>query len=433
MKKRLMVVLAMTLSASMLFTACSSGSSSTSSSSKEKASIKISTWAGADESKEFQKIIDKLNEKSTEYKIVQDSNPADYDTRLTTQLSGKGGPDIFWVSAQRASQLAAKGAMLDITDKLSSSKKDAAKTSDYFEESLAPFKNNGKIYGLPWIMQPVVMYYNKDLFDKAGVSYPDGTWNWDKFTDAAKKLTADSNGKHPGDKGFDKSNVKQWGTTLNGWPPVQICIWQNGGDVISEDLTNSPIDTKEAKGGFKFYADLINSDMVPTQQIIKDRGFDTMFKNQQVAMFMGGAADSLETQVKFKCAVAEVPAGPTGIKATFGDILGMGINVNTKNANAAFDALIDLTQAINEWKVMPPRKSLATEEKMKELHPERADAMKSIVNSMSYAKPYRYYENYPDWDNIFQTQLMDPVINRHGNLEKLIPTVKPQLDAKLKK
>lgn len=161
-------------------------SSSTSSSSKEKASIKISTWAGADESKEFQKIIDKLNEKSTEYKIVQDSNPADYDTRLTTQLSGKGGPDIFWVSAQRASQLAAKGAMLDITDKLSSSKKDAAKTSDYFEESLAPFKNNGKIYGLPWIMQPVVMYYNKDLFDKAGVSYPDGTWNWDKFTDAAK-------------------------------------------------------------------------------------------------------------------------------------------------------------------------------------------------------------------------------------------------------
>lgn len=145
-----------------------------------------------------------------------------------------------------------------------------------------------------------------------------------------QKLTADSNGKHPGDKGFDKSNVKQWGTTLNGWPPVQICIWQNGGDVISEDLTNSPIDTKEAKGGFKFYADLINSDMVPTQQIIKDRGFDTMFKNQQVAMFMGGAADSLETQVKFKCAVAEVPAGPTGIKATFGDILGMGINVNTK-------------------------------------------------------------------------------------------------------
>lgn len=68
---------------------------------------------------------------------------------------------------------------------------------------------------------------------------------------------------------------------------------------------------------------------------------------------------------------------------------------------------------------MPPRKSLATEEKMKELHPERADAMKSIVNSMSYAKPYRYYENYPDWDNIFQTQLMDPVINRHGNLENL--------------
>lgn len=432
MKKKLTAILVTLLSIAMVFTSCSSGSSSTTSS-KEKATIKLSTWAGADEAKEFQKIIDKLNSKSNEYKIVQDSSPSDYDTRLTTQLSAKGGPDIFWVSAQRASQLATKGAMLDITDKLKSSKNDAAKTSDYFEEALSPFKSKGKIYGLPWIMQPVIMYYNKDMLDKAGVSYPDGTWNWDKFMDAAKKLTIDSNGKHPGDSGFDKSNIKQWGTSLNGWPPVQMYIWQNGGDVIAKDFSSSPIDTEQAKAGFKYYANLINSDMVPSQQIIKDRGFDTMFRNQQVALFMGGAADSLETQVKFKCAVAEVPAGPTGTKATFGDVSGMGINVNTKNKQAAFDAFIDLTNAIHQWKVMPPRKSLATEAKMKELHPERADSMKAIVSSMAYAKLYRYYENYPDWDNIFQTQLMDPIINRHGDPEKLIPTVKPQLDAKLKK
>lgn len=434
MKKRISCLIATLLSASVILAGCSSpDSSSGNNTSKEKAAIRLSTWAGSDEAKELQGIIDKLNEKSTTYKIVQDSNPADYDTRLKTQLSGNSGPDIFWVSAQSASQLAAKGAMLDITDKLSKSSAAAAKVSDYYDTSLQPFKVNDKIYGLPWIMQPIVLYYNKDLFDKAGVSISEENWNWNTFLDIAKKLTADKNGKHPGESGFDKSNIAQWGFTLNGWPPVQMFIWQNNGEVIASDFSSSPVDSTEAMGGFKFYADLINSNMVPSQQIIKDRGFDTMFKNGQVAMFMGGAADATETKVDFKCQVAEVPAGPTGTKATFGDVLGMGVNANTKNKDAAFQALVDLTDAIHQWKVMPPRKSLATIDKMKELHPDRAEALPSIINSMVYAKQYRYYENYPDWDNIFFTQLMDKIINSHADPAKLIPTVKPQLDSKLKK
>lgn len=436
MNKKVSKVLITLLTFSLLFTSC--GGSSNSKSNKEadkqeKVTVRLSTWAGEEESKELQGIIDKLNEKSNKYKIVQDSNPADYDTRLTTQLSGDGGPDLFWVSAQRAAQFAAKGAMLDITDKLNSSSNPAAKVSDYFDTSLQPFKKDDKIYGLPWIEQPIVLYINKDLFDKAGVPVPAEGWNWDKFLETAKKLTVDSNGKHPGESGFDSKNIKQWGFTLNGWPPVQMFVWQAGGDVIASDFSNSPIDTPEAKAGFKFYSDLINSPMVPSQQTIKDRGFDTMFKNKQVAMFMGGAADALETKVDFKCMVCEVPAGPKGEKATLGDVLGMGINANTKNKDAAFEALVDLTDAIHHWKVMPPRKSLAAVDEMGKLHPERKDAMGAIINSMTYARQYRYFENYPDWDNMFWTQLMDPIVNAHGEPEKLIPTIKPQLDATLKR
>lgn len=435
MKGKISLLLSILLTLSIAFSACSKSGSDAKggNTQKEKVTLRLSTWAGADEAKELQGILDKLNEKSTTYKIIQDSNPADYDTRLTTQLSGNGGPDLFWVSAQRAAQLASKGAMLDITDMLSKSDHPAAKVSDYFETALEPFKNNGKIYGLPWIMQPIVLYYNKDMFDSAGVQEPDANWNWDKFLDAAKKLTVDNNGKHPGESGFDAKNIKQWGFTLNGWPPVQMFIWQNGGDVIAPDFSSSPIDTPEAKAAIKFYADLVNSPMVPSQQIIKDRGFDTMFKNKQVAMFMGGAADNLENKVDFKAKVAEVPAGPAGQKATLGDVLGMGINANTKDKEAAFQALLDLTDAIHQWKVMPPRKSLATVDQMNKIHPERSAAMPAIVNSMSYARQYRYFENYPDWDNIFWTQLMDPIVNAHGDPEKLIPNVKPQLDSKLKK
>lgn len=438
MLKKLSFILIVVMLFSIVLTACTTGTQTSDKGEQanqpaEKVTIRLSTWAGADEAKELQAILDKLNSQSDKYNIVQDSNPADYDTRLTTQLSGSSGPDIFWLSAQRAAQFAARGVMLDITDRLAKSDKPVANISGYYETSLGPFKYEDSIFGLPWIEQPVVLYINRDLFDKAGVAYPDASWNWDKFTEAAKKLTLDQSGKHPDEAGFDAENIKQWGFTLNGWPPVQMFIWQNGGEVISEDLSNSPIDSPEAKAAFKFYADLVNSPMVPSQQLIKDRGFDTMFKNQQVAMFMGGAADSLDTKVDFKCGVYEVPAGPTGIKATLGDVLGMGINAKTKNPDVAFEAFLDLTDAIHQWKVMPPRKSMADMDTMEKLHPDRTDAMQAIINSMEYARTYRYFENYPDWDNIFWTQLMDPIVNGHADPEKLIPTVKPQLDAVLKK
>ncbi|GAB2701431.1 ABC transporter substrate-binding protein [Paenibacillus thermoaerophilus] len=434
MKKRVSLITTVVFLLFLVLSACSGDDASQPSASPttaEKVKIRLSTWAGADEAKELQAILDKLNAKSTRYEIVQDSNPAEYDTRLITQLSGDSGPDLFWISAQRAAQFSAEGALLDITDRLKGSSHPAGKTDDYYESSLQPFTHNGKIYGLPWLQQPVMMYVNKSLFDKAGIKYPDETWTWDQFLDAATKLTKDSSGKHAGEPGFDRNNIVQWGFTVNGWPPVQMFIWQNGGEVISEDLKSSPIDSPEAIRAFKFYADLIKGPVTPSQQIIRDRGFDQMFRNGQVAMFMGGAADNLDSTVENVQAYM-VPAGPSGVRATFGDILGMGINAKTKHADAAFEALLDLTDAIHHWKIMPPRKSLADLKTLQELHPKKAHSLEAIIASMQYARPYRYFQNYPNWDNVFWTQLMDPIVNAGADPEQLIPKVKPLLENALK-
>ena len=48
---------------------------------------------------------------------------------------------------------------------------------------------NDGVYGLPWIAQPVVLYYNKDIFDEMGVEYPNPDWTWDDFKAAAIALT----------------------------------------------------------------------------------------------------------------------------------------------------------------------------------------------------------------------------------------------------
>lgn len=442
MEKRFSVAIVMVLVVSMMLSACSGnkgggnaqggtdGTNEGQQKPAKKVEVKLSTWAGADEAKELQKLIDELNEKSTTYTLVQDSNPAEYDTRIITQLSGNSGPDLFWISAQRAAQFSAEGAMLDITDRLKTSDKAAASLDDYYEASLQPFTHDEKLYGLPWLQQPVMLYANKGLFDEAGVAYPDESWTWESFTDAATKLTKDKNGKHPGEEGFDEKSVVQWGFTLNGWPPSQMFIWQNGGEVLTED-GQSPIDSKEASEALAFYAELVNGPLTPSQQIVRDRGFDQMFRDGQVAMFMGGAADDLDSTIEHVQAFM-VPAGPTGIHATFGDILGMGINAKTQNPDAAFDALVDLSDAIHHWKIMPPRKSLADLATLQEMHPKKSHSLEAIIASMEYAKPYRYSEKYPEWDNVYWTQLMDPIINAGADPQKLIPEVKPLLENAIK-
>lgn len=396
----------------------------------EKVEIRLSTWAGADEAEELQAILDELNENSDTYTIVQDSNPAEYETRLITQLSGSSGPDLFWVSAQRAAQFASEGVMLDITDRLDASSHEAAQLSDYYEGSLQPFTVDGKLFGLPWLQQPVMMYVNQSLFEEAGLSLPDENWTWDDFKAAATALTKDSEGRNPGDDGFDEESIVQWGFTMNGWPPSQMFIWQNGGEVLTED-GESPIDTPEAIEALNYYSELINGPLTPSQQIIRDRGFDTMFRDKQVAMFMGGAADDLDSTVESVQAYM-VPAGPDGIHATYSDVLGMGINAKTKNPDAAFEALVDLSDAIHHWKIMPPRVSLSDLETLQELHPNKAHSLDAIIASMDFAKPYRFSEKYPDWDNIYWTQLMDPIVNAGADPEELIPQVKPLLEDAMK-
>jgi multiple sugar transport system substrate-binding protein len=453
MKKKLIILCSLILALAMVMTACggdggqkTGGENETSpktpseggsSGSTEKVEIKIATWAGSEEAGEFQEYIDQLNAASETYHIIQDSNPADYDTRLTTQLSGNAGPDLFWISAGRAAQFAPKGVMMDLTDRLAASDRPGADISDYYETSLQPFSYDGKVYCLPWIMQPVMVYVNKDMLDEAGIVIDDTKWNWNDFMDAARKLTKDRNGNSLGESGFDSDNIAQWGFTLNGWPPVQVFIWQAGGDVITEDFSSCPIDKTEAIQGFKFYHELITSGVSPSQQTIRDRGFDQMFRDGTVAMFMGGAADNLELKVaeNFNCVVYELPAGPTGKKATFVDVLGMGINAKTKNPDVAFEACVDIANIIHTsgWKTMPPRKSLATLENMQKLVPARADSFPAIINSMEFGRPYRFFGNTPDWDNIFWSQLMDPVVNSGTNPEELISTVKPLLEEALKK
>jgi multiple sugar transport system substrate-binding protein len=140
-------------------------------------------------------------------------------TLLQTQLAGGNSPDIVGpVGVKGAAQFF--GGWLDLTAYLAD-----YDTSDY-DPSLVEFWNqDGVQIGLPFAVFPQVLWYNKELFDEAGLAYPpaehgapyvdaDGNekpWDIDTLRELAMELTVDSSGNTPNDAGFNRDNLVQWG------------------------------------------------------------------------------------------------------------------------------------------------------------------------------------------------------------------------------
>jgi len=193
-----------------------------------------------DEAAEFQQIVDEVNAAQTAFQVVYEPKPADYYTVLQTSLAGGEAADLFWLD-QDHMIWAYDGALLDISDYLANDTRDVANPDDYFPGVWQTVALADGVYGLPWIAQPVVLYYNKDIFDEMGVDYPTADWTWDQFKQAALDLTNDAH----------------YGFTLNGWPPPYIWMWGAGADIVNDDLTQAPVDTPEAIQAVQYYADMI--------------------------------------------------------------------------------------------------------------------------------------------------------------------------------
>ncbi len=386
----------------------------------DKVTLRLTTWAGADEAAEFQAIIDKINADNDAFQIVHEPAPDDYYTKVQTGLAGGTAADLMWLSQEYIAGFASQGALLDITDKLASdTEHPAADLSDYFPDVLQTAQYQDRVYGLPWIAQPVVLYFNRGLFDAAGLDYPTMDWTWDDLTKASETLTLDTDGDGTKD---------QWGFSMNGWPPPQMFVWQAGGEAIAADLTASPIDSPEAIKGWDFYASLIYDDVhTPPESVISEQGFGEMFKAGKIAMFMGGAADDLDRVEGLDVGAVAVPAGPAN-RTTFAWTASTVISAQTKYPDLAYQALVQLTEGIHHWKIVAPRKSLATAEVITASEPRKAANAQAIADSVQYMRSYINLPRQQEWDSVFWSDFMDPLIHHQGTAADLAPQVRPSLE-----
>ena len=150
----------------------------------EEVTINYFTFSAApDHIEDLDAIIAAFEEENPNITIeTQTASFDDYFTSLQTQVAGGSAPDTFELNYENFVTYARSGALLDLGDT-------GIDTSRYYPLALEGFTDGGTQYGLPATFSDVVLFYNKTLFDDAGLEYPTADWTWDDLRSAAEQLT----------------------------------------------------------------------------------------------------------------------------------------------------------------------------------------------------------------------------------------------------
>ena len=385
-----------------------------SSNAQDKVTIRITTWAGVEEAAEFQTIIDEVNASQDAIEIIHEPKPSDYMLTLQTSLAGGEAADLMWLGLCDMA-MAYEDVLLDFTDYLEGDARPAANPDDYFADVWQAGVFDGGVYGMPWIAQPVVLFYNKDIFDEMGVEYPNPDWSWDDFKQAAMDLT----------------NEEHYGFTMkDDWPPPELWVYSFGGELVNEDLTEAPIDSPEVIDAVNFWASMIwNEEMTPSQETIAEEGFEAMMRAGRVAMFIGGAADDYERSTEGTVGVSMMPKGPVGENVTTAWIGFTAINADTEHPQEAYDAMVMLSEGIHNWKPSP-RISHANVEHLVESIPYKADTAEDIVAALPYMRPeYKVFPGVGEfmWST-WRAEFTKKVALGEGTADELAPDVRILLE-----
>lgn len=276
--------------------ACSSSASSSSSGSAGggQVSLGYGVW-DATQVPAMQKIIAAFEAQNPTITVTIQQTPwADYWTKLQAAASGGSAPDVFWMNGPNFQLYAANNVLRPLTGL-------HPDTSVYPPALARLYQYKGVQYGLPKDFDTVGLWYNKALFDAAGVSYPTAAWTWADFQAAAKKLTDPAKG------------VFGVGANLEGQENYYDTIYQAGGSVISADGKKSGYADPATIAGLKFWTDLVAAKESPSLKQMTDTAPLNLFESGKLAMYWGGSWDAKEFSgndaTKTGVDVAPLPAG----------------------------------------------------------------------------------------------------------------------------
>jgi len=262
--------------------------------------IRFSFWGSPAELPPYYEIIRAFEAKHPDIKVEVVHAPwSTYFDKIQAMMAAEDAPDVMFLHT--IPSWAAKGVLEDLTPYIEES---GFPVELYNQELLSTFMYNGRIYGFPRDNDTTVLFYNKDLFDEAGVNYPDYSWGWQEFLDAARKLT----------KKDARGRIIQYGVVLerNKW---HLWVHMNGGRIVDDynRPTKCTLDERAAVEAIQFLRDLVlEYKVTPSPAALSQLGSAAeLFTTGRVAMVLSNAAQisSFLTNKSLRFGIAPLPKG----------------------------------------------------------------------------------------------------------------------------
>lgn len=255
----------------------------------------------------------------------------EYWTMLEAGAQGGSLPDVFWMHSNESERYMSNDMLLDLTDKIAES--DKIDPENYPEDIWGLYTYDDKYYAVPKDVDTIALWYNKTMFDEAGLAYPTADWTWDDVSEAAKKLTKDDGSQY----GLAVRNDNNQAGYYN-------LVYDNGGYIINEDKTKSGWDDPKTIEAMKTLEGWIKDGVMPSIETMSENGEDVLFQSGKAAMVLQGswmvAAYRDNEYTAANCDLVELPKNAeTGRRASVYNGLGWAAAANGEHTEEAWKLL----------------------------------------------------------------------------------------------
>ncbi len=356
-------------------------------------------WGEPTEARLFKEAIREFDASRPDVLVRIEHVGGDAARKMRVALAGGAAGDVLMVHWTSMPVLGEGGVLLPLDEFI---RQDQLDTEDFYPVGLEAYRCYGHQYAMPIKGSTMIVYYNKTLFARFGVSEPTAQWTHEDFLTAAKALTRDTDGDGRNDLvGCMPYDYTSW-------------VWSFGGRFVSEDGQRSMLLDPKTLAGLQFYCDLRNKHRV-TPREMNAVGADMTnlynFESGRIAMSIGGpwwlpkyqqikppdpARPDLLT--RFAWDVAPFPKCPAGRQIRYAGV-GLCINKRTRHPRQAWDLVkfmcsrrggAIMAQAGSD---LPPRRSVARSPAfLREGTPWREEV---FVESMD--EPIRVFPPYAWW------------------------------------
>lgn len=359
--------------------------------------------------------------------IVHAQGGLAYTQKIQTLAAAEILPDVMYVDSWDFPEYVRKGLFLPLNRFFQREPEEWQ--ADFFPELLKVFQYKGNLYGVPKDFTTLFVYYNRDLFDKAGLAYPESSWTWDDFLSAARALTLDEDGN-----GF----IDQYGADLQ-LDVMRLApwLWQNNGGLVKKDLSfgiaKSPL-AKPNRETLLFLHQLIHQEKAAT--LPAQSRDQNLFETGRVAMVFGGRWLCLPYKKikRFRWDIAPLPKRKK--QATTLVTVCYAISQNSDHPKEAWQLVRFLTSPAAQKYVagsghaIPALKSVAQSPAFLDAAElPRTVNNQACLDSLSYARTLPLIPRWRQIESILRQEMSGYLSAPKANVDTALRRIQQQIDA----